>query len=103
MHPLKQPTHISTANTRINELNAQIGGFEWSVLVPDVTIKICPLASTLLELDNPNGFYHDDIHLNYNLGVPILKNQLVSFLLPTSNGVTTQKFSKPTHIIFYPN
>ena len=91
MHPLKQPTHISTANTRINELKAQIGGFEWSVLVHDVTIKICPLASTLLELDNPNGFYHDDIHLNYNLGVPILNKTRTSKVGAISKAQKAQK------------
>ena len=101
--PLKQTTHNSTANTRINELNALIGGFDWSELVPNVTVKICLLASTLLDLDNPNAFYQDDIHFNYNVGVPFLKNQLLSFLLPTSNGVTTQKFSKSANNTFYPN
>ena len=95
---IKQTTHNSTANTRITELNALTGGFEWSELVPDVTVKICPLVNTLLELDNPNAFYHDDIH-----ECAFLKNQLLSFLLPTSNGVRTQKFSQPTINTVYPN
>ena len=79
MPPLKQTTHNSTANARINELNALIGDFEWSELVPDVTVKICPLASTLPELEKPNAFYHDDIHFNYNLGMPFFKKSTSIF------------------------
>ena len=34
-----------------------------------------------------NQLYHDSVHLNYKLGISLLKNLLLGYLLKTSNGV----------------
>ena len=41
-----------------------------------------------------NQLYHDNVHLNYKLGISFLKNKLLGYILETSNGV--YDFSKVT-------
>ena len=41
------------------------------VVATNVSVKVCPFASTLCDLKNPNAFYYDGIHFNHYLGVPI--------------------------------
>ena len=38
-------------------------------------------------ITNFNQLYQDNVHLNYNLGIPFLKNILLVYLLKISNGV----------------
>ena len=61
-------------------------------------------VSSAVNKDNNNGsdsigynfLYFDIVHLNYQHGVPLLKNWLLSHLLLTSNGSTVPKDSIKT-------
>ena len=53
----------------------------------NVTIKNLPVAELLLKDPNYNNLIYDDIHMNCRIGLPFLKNLLLSALLVTSNGL----------------
>ena len=89
--PLKQKAPNTANNERINNFKILINNMDWEQVATNVSVKVCPLASTLCDLENSNAFYYDDIHFDHHLGVPFLKNQLLSYILPTSKGVIMQR------------
>ena len=54
--------------------------------VQELKTVLVPLAATMRTMDNYNALLYDDIHFNDHLGLPLLKNTLLSFLLLTSDG-----------------
>ena len=59
--PLKQNVPNTANNERINNFNILINDMNWEQLATNVSVKVCFLASTLCDLENPNAFYYDDI------------------------------------------
>ena len=54
--------------------------------VQELKTVLVQLAATMRTMDNYNALLYDDIHFNDHLGLPLLKNTLLSFLLLTSDG-----------------
>ena len=85
--PMRENDRNSDQNERIEEFNNLLSDFIQSNDL-SVTIKHLPVAQLLQKVPNYNNLFHDEIHLNYRIGLPFLKNLLLSALLVTSNGLS---------------
>ena len=94
--PLKQNAPNTANIERLNNFNILINDMNWEQVAANVSVEVCPLVSTLWDLENPYAFYYDDIHFNHQLGVPLLKNQLLTYILPTPNCVIMQRPRRAT-------
>ena len=84
--PMRDNDRNRDQNERIKEFNNLLSSFFQSNDL-NVTIKHLPVAELLLKVPNYNNLFYDDIHMNYRIGLPFLKNLLLSALLVTSNGL----------------
>ena len=73
-------------NERIDEYNECIQSF--AVTFNSDEVNVLYLHKSMSMLPNCNMLLFDDIHLNYQYGLPFSKSMLETFLLKTSNGNT---------------
>ena len=53
---------------------------------------------TNYENSEHNKLYHDNVHLNYRIGIPFLKNHLMRILIDTSDGLISKtRETDPTY------
>ena len=83
--PIRASRANEAANQRIQQYNEKMKHF-CSENVQELKTVLVPLAATMRTMDNYNALLYDDIHFNDHLGLPLLKNTLLSFLLLTSDG-----------------
>ena len=75
-------------------LNNTYGNVDNAIVVLKLNDIIRSVSTYNPRITHFNQLYHDNVHLNYKLGIPFLKNILLGYLLKTSNGVID--FSKVT-------
>ena len=80
--PIKMSTNNDSTNEKIKLFNRKmrekLRSFEFD-------IKILAMHDMLLNLPSYNELYYDAIQFNYQRGVPFLKNDILSYVLLTSN------------------
>ena len=77
-------------NRRIMEYNELISKFAESADI-NTKLRVLPVAQSMQSLPNMNDLFYDEIHFNYGIGLPFLKNILLSALLITSNGLPSEQ------------
>ena len=85
--PIRQSTHHEAINKRIKCFNDKLTSYTNNS--EKSNLDVLPIHNTMINLPNYNSLLYDDIHFSFHYGVPFLKNSLLSFLLKTSNNVTT--------------
>ena len=104
--PLRKSERNQSANERIKEFNEQIHNFA-AKFNSDEVFPL-NLHQSMSMLPNYDMLLFDDIHLNYQYGLPFLKSMLIPILMKTSNGKTAParpnrffnsraNFYKPNH------
>ena len=83
--PIRVSRANEAANQRIQQYNEKMKQF-CNENVQELKTVLVPLAATMRTMDNYNALLYDDIHFKDHLGLPFLKNTLLSFLLLTSDG-----------------
>ena len=68
-------------------LNSTYGNVDNAIVVLKLNAIIRSVPTYNPRITQFNQLYHDNVHLNYKLGIPFLKNILLGYLLKTSNGV----------------
>ena len=81
--PLRKTDNNKLANERIIEYNECIQSF--AVMFNSDEVNVLYLHNSMSMLSNYNMLLFDNIHLNYQYGLPFLKSVLVPILLKTSN------------------
>ena len=57
-------------------------------------IQILEINKMVKSFQNPRQLYYDNIHFNNSIGLPSLRNCLLSQLLKTSTGVCNKRYSQ---------
>ena len=80
-----------------NETNINI--LDFNKLIKEIGAKtdIIGREIDLTDYENSeyNKLYHDNLHLNYQIGIPFLKNHLMRILIDTSDGLISK--TRETH------
>ena len=83
--PFKETDYNRSKNKLIDEVNAALKerlaslGENFVLLKMNYLIRSIPSFNP--KINHYNFLYHDNVHLNYNHGIPFLKNHLLMFLL----------------------
>ena len=85
--PLKDEGKNKNSNQRIDQFNSKLK--ELADNSEYNNIKVIPANELVKRSGSYNQLFYDDIHLNFNKGVPFLKNIILSHLLQTSNGMVS--------------
>ena len=75
---------------RYNYMNGKID--QWNSLLHDNykeenSVEIIHLNQQINVINNPETLYHDDIHFNHQLGLPLIKNILMKYITWYSNNL----------------
>ena len=100
--PFKETDYNRSKNNLIDEVNAAVKERLESLGEIFVLLKVNELIGSIPSFNSKikhyNFLYHDNVHLNYNHGIPFLKNYLRVFLLQTSTGICdTDKFTNRSY------
>ena len=82
---VKESERNKVKNRRIMEYNELISKFAESADI-STKLRVLPVAKSMQSFPNMNDLFFDEIHFNFEIGLPFLKNALLSALLTTSNG-----------------
>ena len=52
-----------------------------------MNLKLLPIHQMMMKLPHYNYLFYDDLHFNYQQGVPFLKNAFLGHFLLTSNNI----------------
>ena len=87
--PLKKLPKSEQTNNKIYELNEKLR--EYITQENTEKIKILAVCNMLSQMANYNALFYDDIHFNFQQGIPFIKNAVLShFLLTSCNLVRLQ-------------
>ena len=87
--PLKKLPKNEQTNNKIYEFNEKLR--EYITQENTEKIKILPVCNMLSQMANYNALFYDDIHFNFQQGIPFIKNAVLShFLLTSCNLVRLQ-------------
>ena len=82
--PVKNSQFYTNVNKKISDFNQRIRSLFNDV---NFTVKFLNVHDFLISLPSYENFYYDDIHFNYQQGVPYLKNAILSHVLLTSDNI----------------
>ena len=82
---VKESERNKVKNRRIMEYNELISKFAESADI-STKLRVLPVVKSMQSFPNMNDLFFDEIHFNFDIGLPFLKNALQSALLTTSNG-----------------
>ena len=81
--PLKNLPQNKDKNVIIDDFNKSLNDY-----IEDKPLyKVLSLNKTIKQIPQYNSIHHDNVHLNYRIGIPWLKNQILAQLMSTSNGM----------------
>ena len=82
--PLKNLPQNKDKNVIIDDFNKLLNDY-----IEDKPLyKVLSLNKTIKQIPQYNSLYHDNVHLNYRIGIPWLKNQILAQpMMSTSNGM----------------
>ena len=81
--PLKNLPQNKDKNVIIDDFNKLLNDY-----IEDKPLyKVLSLNKTIKQIPQYNSIYHDNVQLNYRIGIPWLKNQILAQLMSTSNGM----------------
>ena len=80
--PIRAKSSNNMTNERIDQFNKMLRQYS-----DGKSLKVLPLNEILKNMGNYNSLYYDDLHFNYEQGLPFLKNCLLLYILQTSNGM----------------
>ena len=87
--PLKQLPKNEQTNNEIYEFNEKLR--EYITQENSEKIETLPVCNILSQMANYNALFYDDIHFNFQQGIPFIKNSILShFLLIYCNLVRLQ-------------
>ena len=100
--PFKETDYNRSKNKLIDEVNAapkeRLASLGENFVLLKMNNLIRSIPSFNPKINHYNFLYHDNVHLNYNHGIPFLKNHLLMFLLQTSTGICdTDKFTNRSY------
>ena len=87
---IKESDRNKVKNRRIMEYNELISKFAEPADISS-KLKVQPVAKSMQSFPNMNDLFFDEIHFNYEIGLPFLKDALLSALLTTSNGFQSEQ------------
>ena len=70
--PIKSSNHNSVANERISAFNKKLEIYANSA--NNMNLKLLPIHQMMMKPPHYNYLFYDDLHFNYQQGVPFLKN-----------------------------
>ena len=99
--PFRETDYNRSKNKLIDEVNAALKERLESIGENYVLLKMNELIRSIPsfnpKINHYNFLYHYNVHLNFNHGIPFLKNHLM-FLLQTSTGICdTDKFTNRSY------
>ena len=81
--PLKNLPQNKDKNVIIDDFNKLLNDY----IEDKPFYKVLSLNRMIKQIPQYNSIYHDNVHLNYRIGIPWLKNQILAQLMSTSNGM----------------
>ena len=89
IRPFKSSNHNSVANERITAFNKKLEIYANSA--NNTNLKLLPIHQMMMKLPHYNYLFYDDLHFNYQQGVPFLKNVVLGHFLLTSNNTISKR------------
>ena len=83
--PIKPSNHNSVANERISAFNKKLEIYANSA--NNTNLKLLPIHQMMMKVPHYNSLFYDDLHFNYQQGVPFLKKPVSGHFLLTSNNI----------------
>ena len=97
--PLRKLPKSEHTNNKIYEFNEKLR--EYITQENTEKIKILPVSNMLCQIANYNAVFYDDIHFNFQQGIPLIENAVLShFLFTICNLVRLQplKYSQNAYV-----
>ena len=79
---LKKLPKNEQTNNKIYEFNEKLR--EYITQENTESIKILPVCNMMSQMSNYNALFYDDIHFNFQQGIPFIKNAVLIHFLLTS-------------------